>query len=115
MPNDTQNGHSYTPASFEKRTAAWVGIAYALIMLFVITFAIFTGGKNLPGTFPLLLIPVAAGAAVIAVYRQRQGTAPGGLAFTVLIVALCTAAVVLGFVLGGPALVFAIQNAYAPA
>ena len=29
---------SYTPASFEKRTAAWMGIAYVLMLLFLITF-----------------------------------------------------------------------------
>lgn len=114
MPEQENGEPSYTPASFEKRTAAWVGIAYVLMMLFVVTFSIFTGGKGLPGTFPLLLIPVAAGAAVIAVHRQRKGAAPGGIALTVIIVALCVAAIALGLVLGGPALVYSIQNAYAP-
>jgi len=114
MP-DQGNDESYTPASFEKRTAAWVGIAYVLMVLFVMTFAIFTGGKGLPGTFPLLLIPAAVGAAVIAVHRQKAGTAPGGMALTVFIVILCAAGITLSCVLGGPALVYAIQNAYAPA
>ena len=31
---------SYTPASFEKRTAAWMGIAYVLMLLFLITFSL---------------------------------------------------------------------------
>ena len=105
------NGTSYTPASFEKRTAAWMGVAYMVMVLFVITFAIFTGGKELPGTFPLFLVPAAA-VAVIAVYRQRKGTALGGLPGTVVIILLCAAAVVLGAYLGGPALVSALQTAY---
>lgn len=109
------NGESYTPASFEKRAAAWMGVAYMLMLLFVVTFAIFTGGKGLPGTFPLFLIPVAAAAAVVALHRRKQGTAAGGAALTAVIVILCAAAVVLGLVLGGPALVYAVQNAYTPA
>ena len=103
---------SYTPASFEKRTAAWMGVAYMVMVLFTITFAIFTGGKELPGTFPLFLLPAGAAVAVIAVHRQRKGAALGGLAGTVVIVLLCAAAVVLGLCLGGPALVHALQTAY---
>ena len=45
-PNQKQEtSSSYTPASFEKRTAAWMGVAYMVMVLFTITFAIFTGGK----------------------------------------------------------------------
>ena len=108
-PNQKQEtSSSYTPASFEKRTAAWMGVAYMVMVLFTITFAIFTGGKELPGTFPLFLVP----AAVIAIYRQRKGTALGGLPGTVIIVLLCAAALLLGLWLGVPALIHALQNAY---
>ncbi len=107
-----QNDTSYTPASFEKRTAAWMGVAYMVMVLFIITFAIFTGGKELPGTFPLFLIPAAVAVAVIAVYRQRKGTALGGLPGTVVVILLCAAAMILGIYLGGPALVSAFQTAY---
>lgn len=110
-----ENGGSYTPASFEKRAAAWMGVAYMLMLLFVMTFAIFTGGKGLPGTFPLFLVPVAAAAAAVALHRRRKGTASGGWPLTAAIVLICAAAIVLGLVLGGPALVYAVQNAYAPA
>ena len=106
-----QEEPGYTPASFEKRTAAWMGIVYVLMLLFLITFYIFTG-KEMPGTFPLFLVPVAGAGIVIAVYRQRKGTAPGGIVLTVIIVLLCVAAIVLGLLLGGPALVHAIQTAY---
>lgn len=100
---------SYTPASFEKRTAAWMGVAYVLCMLFIITFSIFSGGKPLTGTFPLLLIPVAVAAAVVAIYRQRQGTALGGLPTTIVVVLVCAAAVVIGLWLGVPALIGALS------
>ena len=112
-PNQKQEtSSSYTPASFEKRTAAWMGVAYMVMVLFTITFAIFTGGKELPGTFPLFLVPAAVAVAVIAIYRQRKGTALGGLPGTVIIVLLCAAALLLGLRLGVPALIHALQNAY---
>ena len=56
---EQQESQPYTPASFEKRTAAWMGIAYMLLIMFAVTVSIFTGGKTLPGTFPLFLVPVA--------------------------------------------------------
>ena len=112
-PNqDKQAKSGYTPASFEKRTAAWMGLAYVLIILFAVTFSIFTGGKTLPGTFPLFLIPVAVAAMVVSIHRQRRGTAPGGLPLTVIVVVICAAAVILGLLLGVPALVAALQNPY---
>lgn len=100
----------YTPASFEKRTAAWMGIAYMLMLLFVVTYSIFTGGKSLPGTFPLFLIPVCVAVAVIAVYRQKKGVSP--LVLTILVLLACAAGVLLGLGLGGPALIYALQNSY---
>lgn len=103
---------SYTPASFEKRTAAWMGIAYVLMLLFLITFFIYTG-KEMPGTFPLLLLPVAVAGIVLAVYRQRKGTAPGGIVLTAVIVIICLAAIAFGLLLGVPALIHAFQTAYA--
>lgn len=113
--SDSQPNHqeesSYTPASFEKRTAAWMGIAYVLMMLLLITFYIYTG-KEMPGTFVLFLLPVAVAGIVIAVYRQRKGTALGGMALTVVIILLCIAAIVLGLAVGVPAVVHAVQNAY---
>ena len=95
---------SYTPASFEKRTAAWMGLAYVLMVLFLITYTIYTA-RSLPGTFPLFLVPVAAAGLVVAIHRQRKGTAPGGLPLTIVMSALCAAALVLGLALGVPALI----------
>jgi len=95
---------SYTPASFEKRVAAWIGIGYMLMLIALITYTIATA-RTLPGTAPLLVVPVGIGVPVIAVHRQRQGTAPGGLVGTILICVVCLVAVVLGLWLGVPALI----------
>ena len=107
--NESQGG-GYTPASFEKRTAAWMGIAYAVMMSFVINFAIYTGGRELPGTFPLFLVPVSAALAVILIRRMKLHTAPGGIAGGVLGLALCAAGMAAGLALGIPALLAALAG-----
>ena len=107
--NESQGG-GFTPASFEKRTAAWMGIAYAVMMGFVTTFAIYTGGRELPGTFPLFLVPVSVALAVILVRRMRLGAAPGGTAGGVLGLVLCAAGLVIGLALGVPALLAAFPG-----
>ncbi len=111
-PENQAQKAAYTPASVEKRIAAWMGLGYMLMLLFVLTFSIFTGGKTLPGTFPLLLLPICAAAAALSVYHRRKGAA--SLPLTVFIVAVCVFGILLGLALGGPALVAAIQGAYAP-
>lgn len=103
-----ENG--YSPASFEKRTAAWMGIAYTVMMCFVLNYALFTGGRNLPGTFPLFLVPVSAALAVILVRRLKLGTCPGGKAGGAVGLALCAAGIVLGLALGWPALLAAFTR-----
>ena len=106
---------SYTPAGFEKRVSAWMGIAYVLLILFAVTFSIYTGGKTLPGTFPLFLVPVTIAAAVITVYRYCKGQAMynGTLLTTILLVIICVAVAAFGLVMGVPALVDAIRAAAA--
>lgn len=98
----------YTPASFEKRAAAWMGIAYVLMILFVINFAIYTGGRELPGTFPLFLVPVSVTLAVVLLRRMKLGTCPGGIPRGALGIGLCAAGVGLGLALGVPALLAAL-------
>ena len=104
--NNGQGG--YTPASFEKRAAAWMGIVYVLMTSFVITFAIYTGGRELPGTFPLFLVPVSVTLAVVVVHRMRNGTVAGGTAGGVTVLAACAVGVVTGLSLGVPALLAAL-------
>lgn len=102
-----QEEGGYTPASFEKRAAAWMGIVYVLMMGFVITFAIYTGGRGLPGTFPLFLVPVSVVLAVVLLHRLKLGACPGGVAGGVLGLVLSAAGVIIGLVLGVPALLAA--------
>ncbi len=99
---------SYTPASFEKRTAAWMGIAYVLMLLFVLNFMLFTGGRQLPGTFPLFLLPVSVALAVVLIHRLRTKTIPGGIAGAVLGLIACAAGIFFGLALGVPALLAAL-------
>lgn len=107
--NEHQAG-GYTPASFEKRAAAWMGIAYTVMMCFVINYAIYTGGRELPGTFPLFLVPVSVALAIILIRRMKLHTSPGGTAGGVLGLVLCAAGLVLGLALGVPALLAALSG-----
>ena len=77
-PEGQEDRPAYTPASFEKRAAAWMGLGYVLFVLFLITFAIFTGGKGAPGTFPLLLIPAAIALLAFMLPVMGRGSAAGG-------------------------------------
>ena len=110
MPENEQTQGGYTPASFEKRTAAWMGIAYVLMMCFIINYAIYTGGRNLPGTFPLFLVPVSAALAVVLIRRLKLRICPGGTAGGVLGLVLCAAGIILGLALGVPALIAAFTR-----
>ncbi len=103
---------SYEPASFEKRTAAWMGIAYMVMLLFVITYAIFTGGNNLPGTFPLFLVPACVAVMVIIIYHLRNNAAIGGILVSIIMIILCIIGIIFGLTLGIPALAAAMQSPY---
>ena len=105
-----ENNQSYTPASFEKRAAAWMGIVYVLMTSFVITFAIYTGGRELPGTFPLFLVPVSVTLAVVLARQLKNRSCPAGTAGGVIGLALCAAGVFFGLALGVPALIAAFQG-----
>ena len=104
-----QQEDGYTPASFEKRAAAWMGIAYSVMLCFILNYAIYTGGRDLPGTFPLFLVPVSVALTVILVRRIRLGAAPGGTAGGVLGLVLCAAGLAAGLALGVPALLAALS------
>ena len=97
-----QGGPSYTPASFEKRTVAWVGVVYMLMLTAAMTYLISTG-KVLTGIAPLLLPPAAVGAAVIVVHRHRTGVASNRY-FTFAMFFLCITGFLLGLALGLPGL-----------
>lgn len=94
---------SYTPASFEKRTLAWVGVVYMVYLVIGVTYMIATA-KVLTGTAQLLLPPAAVGVAVIAIHRYRQGKIKEGRNFMLALIFLCFVAFVIGLVCGIPGL-----------
>ena len=107
---ESEQPNSYTPASFEKRAAAWMGIAYVLMTSFVITFAIYTGGRELPGTFPLFLVPVSVTLAVVLVRQLKNHCCPSGTAGGIIGLVICAVGLFLGLALGVPALIAAFQG-----
>ncbi len=108
-PDETkQERESWVPASFEKRAAAWTGVVYVLMLLFILNFTLFTGGRQLPGTFPLFLVPISVALAVVVVHRMRNGTVAGGTPGGVMVLAMCAAGIVIGLSLGVPALLAAL-------
>lgn len=109
-PEEQTDSPPYTPASFEKRAAAWMGIVYVLMLIFIINFSIYTGGRELPGTFPLFLVPVSVTLAVVIVHRIKSRALPGGIAGGVLALIACAAGVLLGLALGVPALLAAFSG-----
>lgn len=102
-----QEQERYTPASFEKRAAAWMGVAYVLMLLFILNFTLYSGGRELPGTFPLFLVPVCVTLAVVVIHRLKDGALPGGRAGGALALIGCAAGVFFGLALGVPALLAA--------
>lgn len=102
-----QDQEEYAPATFEKRAAAWMGIAYMLMLLFILNFTLFTGGRQLPGTFPLFLVPVSVTLAVVIIHRMKNRQLPGGMAGGIIALTACAAGVFLGLALGVPALIAA--------
>lgn len=111
-PNKTesQEQSSYTPVSVEKRIAAWMGIVYALMFFFIITFSMYHPDLSLKGTFPLFLVPVAAAAIAVTIYRQIKVKTYSGLATAVVVVIICLAAAAVGLFLGIPPLAAALAG-----
>lgn len=100
----------YEPASFEKRAAAWMGVAYVLMILGIMWYALYFPGKDLPGAFPLFLIPVCVALGVIIIRRLKLGTAYGGVAGGVAALLVCAAGIAYGLVMGVPALIAAFAG-----
>lgn len=112
-----EEGGGSQRASFEKRVAAWVGVVYMVMLVLAMTILIAKSGTGLNGTFPLLLCPAAVGAAIIAVYRKRNGRSVSQERyFTPALVFLCFLAFVIGLICGLPPLLaqFGIATPFIP-
>ena len=66
----------YTPASPVKRTLAWIGVVYALILLALTTYFYFTG-TCLSNLGPLLTVPGLIGLGILALVSWRTAGRPG--------------------------------------
>ncbi len=100
----------YEPASFEKRAAAWMGVVYVLMILGIFWYALFFPGRDLPGTFPLFLVPVCVTVVIVTARRLRSGTALGGPVAGGLIIAACAGGTLYGLAMGLPALIAAFAG-----
>ncbi len=85
-PEDSEP-RSYTPASPVKRTLAWIGVVYMLILLALTTYIFYTG-TALGNLGPLLTVPGLIGLGAVALVSWRTTGRPGKWpAFT--LAALC--------------------------
>ena len=82
----------YVPASPAKRTMAWIGIVYMVILLCLTTFYFYTG-RMLGNLAPLLTVPGLIGlGALILVSWHSTGHPRRGLAFGLSLLCFCLAA-----------------------
>ena len=87
-PEIQPENEGYTPASPVKRTMAWIGIVYMVILVALMTYFYFTG-KTLTGIAPLLAVPGLFGLAVLSVVSYRTTGRPGKLMACVLAAVSC--------------------------
>ena len=79
MPEDkrkTEQERGYTPASPVKRTLAWIGLVYMVILLALTTYGLFTG-TGLGNLGPLLTVPGLIGLGILALVSWRTTGHPG--------------------------------------
>lgn len=77
----------YIPASPVKRTLAWVGVVYMVILLALTTYICFTG-TALGSLGPLLTVPGLTGLGAVALVSWRSTGRPGKTA-AIALAALC--------------------------
>lgn len=97
MPEDKrtpEKNPGFAPASPLKRTLAWIGLVYALILLALTTYFYFTG-TGLGNLGPLLTVPGLIGLGAAALVSWKTAGRPGkwpaiGLAVFCWLLALAT-------------------------
>ena len=75
-PEEHTPDKGYTPASPVKRTLAWIGLAYVLILLALTTYYYFTG-TMLGNLAPLLTVPGLIGLGALAIVSWHSTGRPG--------------------------------------
>lgn len=88
----------YTPASPVKRTLAWIGLVYMLILLALTTYFCFTGSL-LGNLAPLLAVPGLIGLGVLTLVSRKTTGSPGRGA-AIALVLLCWILAVLTLPIG---------------
>jgi len=79
----------YVPASPVKRTLAWIGLAYAVVLLALTTYFYYTG-RMLGNLAPLLTVPGLIGLGALSLVSWKTTGRPGKLP-AVLLALLCFA------------------------
>ena len=74
-PPEEQEEKGFIPSSPVKRTLAWIGVVYALILLALTTYFFFTA-TGLGNLGPLLTIPGLIGLGVLALVSWRSTGKP---------------------------------------
>lgn len=87
--DETPEGSGYTPASPVKRTLAWIGLAYMVILVALTTYYFYTG-TTLGNLGPLLTVPGLIGLGAVSVVSCRSTGRPSKLPAAVLAI-LCWA------------------------
>lgn len=73
---EEKEGSGFTPSSPVKRTLAWIGLVYMLILLTLTTYFYFTG-TGLGNLGPLLTVPGLIGLGVVSLVSWRSTGRPG--------------------------------------
>lgn len=74
-PEEREN-NGFTPSSPVKRTLAWIGVVYMVILLALTTYIYFTG-TALGNLGPLLTVPGLIGLGAVALVSWRSTGKPG--------------------------------------
>ena len=78
QPDHREEQPEYIPASPVKRTMAWIGIVYMVILLCLTTFYFYTG-RMLGNLAPLLTVPGLVGLGALMCFCLAAFTLPIGL------------------------------------
>lgn len=106
MPEEKKPGDQtseFTPASPIKRTLAWMGIVYMIILVLLTTYNLATG-EPLHGIPGILLFPACGGLAAISWLKYRDSKKKSFFLLAILAACAC----ILNLIIGSMALLHAL-------